>query len=145
MKALIQRVTEASVAVDGAVIGSIGRGLLVLLGVEKQDDEAAVDRMADRLLAYRVFSDSNGKMNLSVSDINGGLLVVSQFTLVADTRKGLRPGFSGAASPDIAQGLYQLLVEKIRQRAIEVATGEFAADMQVQLVNDGPVTFMLES
>ena len=145
MKALIQRVSEASVAVNGDIIGAIGRGLLVLLGVEKGDDEAAVERMANRLLAYRVFSDDNGKMNLSVSDIDGGLLIVSQFTLAADTRKGLRPGFSNAASPDSAQTLYQLLVDNIHRTGIDVATGEFAADMQVQLINDGPVTFMLET
>ncbi len=144
MKALIQRVSEARVAVNGEVIGEIGQGLLVLLGVEKVDDEAAVERMANRLLAYRVFSDDDGKMNLSVSDIQGGLLVVSQFTLAADTRKGLRPGFSSAAAPAIAEELYLSLVEKIRQREMTVATGKFAADMQVQLTNDGPVTFLLE-
>ena len=144
MKALIQRVTEASVTVDNKIIGEINQGLLVLLGVEKQDDEAAVDKMVDRLLAYRVFSDAEGKMNLSVSDIAGGLLVVSQFTLAADTKKGLRPGFSSAAKPDVAEKLYESLVEKIRQRSVTVATGQFAADMKVALVNDGPVTFMLE-
>ena len=144
MKALIQRVTEASVAVDNNTIGEIDQGLLVLLGVEKQDDEATVDKMVDRLLAYRVFSDPEGKMNLSVTDINGGLLVVSQFTLAADTKKGLRPGFSSAAKPDVAERLYELLVEKIREKSMTVATGKFAADMKVALVNDGPVTFLLE-
>lgn len=145
MKALIQRVTEASVTVDHQVIGEINQGLLVLLGVEKHDDEATVDKMVDRLLAYRVFSDAAGKINLSVTDIDGSLLVVSQFTLAADTKKGLRPGFSLAAKPDIAEKLYQLLVEKIRQKSITVATGKFGGDMKVALVNDGPMTFLLET
>ncbi|MEE8059154.1 MAG: D-aminoacyl-tRNA deacylase [Pseudomonadales bacterium] len=145
MKALIQRVTAASVTVDNQIIGEIEQGLLVLLGVEKDDDDTTVDRMSDRLLDYRVFSDDAGKMNLSVSDINGSLLVVSQFTLAADTKKGLRPGFSKAAKPDVAKRLYKLLVEKIRQRDIKVAAGQFAADMEVALINDGPVTFMLEA
>ncbi|MFA7554279.1 MAG: D-aminoacyl-tRNA deacylase [Spongiibacteraceae bacterium] len=144
MKALIQRVTEASVTVDGQVIGAIGQGLLVLLGVERSDDEQIVERMAERLLAYRVFADDAGKMNLSLTDVSGELLLVSQFTLAADTRKGLRPGFSSAAKPDQADKLYQLLAKKIQQRGIALATGEFAADMKVALVNDGPVTFMLE-
>ena len=145
MKALIQRVTEASVTVDHQIIGEINQGLLVLLGVEKQDDETTVDKMVDRLLAYRVFSDAAGKINLSVTDIDGSLLVVSQFTLAADTKKGLRPGFSLAAKPDIAEKLYQLLVEKIRQKSITVATGKFGGDMKVALVNDGPMTFLLET
>ena len=145
MKALIQRVTEASVTVDHQVIGEINQGLLVLLGVEKHDDEATVDKMVDRLLAYRVFSDAAGKINLSVTDIDGSLLFVSQFTLAADTKKGLRPGFSLAAKPDIAEKLYQLLVEKIRQKSITVATGKFGGDMKVALVNDGPMTFLLET
>lgn len=144
MKALIQRVTEASVTVDGQVIGAIGQGLLVLLGVERNDNEQLVERMAERLLAYRVFADDAGKMNLSLADIGGELLLVSQFTLAADTRKGLRPGFSSAAKPDQAELLYQLLGEKIQQRGVLLATGKFAADMKVSLVNDGPVTFMLE-
>lgn len=144
MKALIQRVTQASVSVEGDIIGSIGPGLLVLLGVEQQDDDSSVEKMADRLLAYRVFSDAEGKMNLSVRDITGSLLIVSQFTLAADTRKGLRPGFSRAAKPEDARRLYESLVNTIKQRDIAVATGQFAADMQVSLVNDGPVTFLLE-
>ena len=144
MKALIQRVTEAGVTVDNKIIGEIDQGLLVLLGVEKNDDEATVDKMVDRLLAYRVFSDADGKMNLSVTDIAGSLLVISQFTLAADTKKGLRPGFSSAAKPDIAEKLYELLVEKMRQRSMVVATGQLSADMKVSLVNDGPVTFLLE-
>lgn len=144
MKALIQRVTRASVTVDNQLIGEIGQGLLVLLGVERDDDEKTVGKMVDRLLAYRVFSDAEGKMNLSVTDIAGSLLVVSQFTLAADTRKGLRPGFSSAAKPDIAEKLYELLVDNIRKKSMTVATGQFAADMAVSLVNDGPVTFLLE-
>lgn len=144
MKALIQRVTEASVAVHGQTIGAIGQGLLVLLGVERGDDELIAARMVDKLLAYRVFSDDAGKMNLSVSDIAGGVLVVSQFTLAADTRKGLRPGFSGAGDPVLAQRLYEWVVGTIAERNGSVASGRFGADMQVQLVNDGPVTFMLE-
>lgn len=144
MKALIQRVTQASVQVNQSTVGKIGRGLLVLLGVEQKDSEATVERMSEKLLAYRVFADEQGKMNLSVRDIAGELLVVSQFTLVADTRKGLRPGFSGAAAPLLAEQLYESLVEKLRQQGASVATGQFAADMKVQLVNDGPVTFLLE-
>ena len=144
LKALIQRVTEASVTVGSEIIGEIDQGLLVLLGVEKQDDEATVDRVVDRLLAYRVFSDLEGKMNLSVTDINGGLLVVSQFTLAADTRKGLRPSFSSAAPPDVAEALYDEFVTAATAR-VPVATGRFGADMKVSLINDGPVTFMLQS
>lgn len=144
MKALIQRVTEASVSVKGDTIGSIGPGLLVLLGIEQQDNDSSVEKMAERLLAYRIFSDTEGKMNLSVRDIAGSLLIVSQFTLAADTRKGLRPSFSCAAKPDQARWLYESLANTIKQRGITVATGQFAADMQVSLVNDGPVTFMLE-
>jgi D-tyrosyl-tRNA(Tyr) deacylase len=144
MKALIQRVTQASVEVNHQTVGNIGKGLLVLLGVEKKDSEDTALRMADKLLAYRVFADEQGKMNWSVRDIAGELLVVSQFTLAADTRKGLRPGFSGAAQPLLAEQLYDYLVVKLRQHGASVATGQFAADMKVQLVNDGPVTFLLE-
>lgn len=144
MKALIQRVTTASVSVEGEVISSIEGGLLVLLGVEKRDDENTVAAMVKRLLAYRVFSDADGKMNLSVKDAGGSVLVVSQFTLAADTRKGLRPGFSSAAPPDRANALYELFVKEVSDNNVEVQTGQFAANMQVQLVNDGPVTFLLE-
>jgi D-tyrosyl-tRNA(Tyr) deacylase len=144
MKALIQRVTQASVEVNHQTVGNIGKGLLVLLGVEKKDSEDTALRMADKLLAYRVFGDEQGKMNLSVRDIAGELLVVSQFTLVADTHKGLRPGFSSAAQPLLAEQLYESLVDQLRQQGTSVATGQFAADMKVQLVNDGPVTFLLE-
>jgi D-tyrosyl-tRNA(Tyr) deacylase len=144
VKALIQRVTQASVQVNHHTVGEIDQGLLVLLGVEKNDSEATVDRMAEKLLAYRVFGDEQGKMNLSVRDIAGELLVVSQFTLAADTRKGLRPGFSSAAEPLLAEQLYESLVDQLRQQGTSVATGQFAADMKVQLINDGPVTFLLE-
>jgi D-tyrosyl-tRNA(Tyr) deacylase len=144
LKALIQRVTEASVSVDGEVIGEIGQGLVVLLGVERDDSTAIVNRLADRLLAYRVFSDNDGKMNLSVTDVGGSLLIISQFTLAADTSKGLRPGFSSAAKPELANELYEQFLDKTRRKGIEVACGKFAADMKVSLTNDGPVTFMLE-
>lgn len=144
MKALVQRVTEASVSVDKENIGQIGKGLLVLLGVEKGDDEVIAERMVDRILAYRIFADDSGRMNLSVKDIAASVLVVSQFTLVADTHKGLRPGFSKAADPAKAEHLYHCVVDSIIKKNITTASGRFAADMQVALVNDGPVTFMLE-
>ena len=144
MKALIQRVVQASVKVDHQTVGEINQGLLVLLGVEKNDSEATADRMAEKLLAYRVFVDEQGKMNLSVQDVCGQLLVISQFTLAADTRKGLRPGFSSAAEPFLAERLYDYFVAQLQQRCASVATGQFAADMKVHLVNDGPVTFLLE-
>ena len=144
MKALIQRVSQASVRVDQQVIGKIGRGLLVFLAVEKLDSEAQAKRMAEKLMGYRVFADEQGKMNLSVSDISGEILLVSQFTLAADTAKGLRPGFSNAAEPGLAEQLYEFLVDRLRQQGLPVATGQFAANMQVHLVNDGPVTFLLE-
>ncbi len=145
MRALIQRVTESSVTVDGEIIAAIRHGLLVLVGMERGDTEAAADQMADKLLAYRVFADDAGRMNLSVTDIQGGVLLVSQFTLAADTRKGLRPGFSTAAEPERARELYRYLGERVAPRCHEFASGRFGADMQVQLVNDGPVTFLLTS
>lgn len=150
MKALLQRVGSARVEVDGAIVGAIDRGLLVLLGVDKGDDEQQVARMAERLLSYRVFPeterpDAAGRMNCSVAEIGGGLLVVPQFTLAADTKKGTRPSFSSAAAPDIAERLYARLVERLRAHGLPVATGRFGAHMQVHLVNDGPVTFLLES
>ena len=144
LKALIQRVTKASVAVEGNIVGEIDHGLLVLLGVERDDDQDKVVRMVRRLTAYRVFSDAAGKMNLSVEDVAGSLLVVSQFTLVADTSKGLRPGFSASAKPEQAKMLYEQFIEEVKEKNIRVESGQFAADMQVALVNDGPVTFMLE-
>ena len=144
MKALIQRVTSASVSVDGNVVGEIAQGLLVLLGVEKNDDAASVEKMAHKLTNYRVFADDAGKMNLSIADIDGGLLLVSQFTLAASTKKGMRPSFSSAAEPAIADQLYQDCVSVLKKSINKVETGVFAADMQVSLVNDGPVTFLLQ-
>ena len=140
MLALIQRVTEASVSVDGDVIGRIGPGLLALVGVEPGDGDAQVVRMAERLLGYRVFADAEGRMNLGLADTGGGLLLVSQFTLAADTRSGNRPGFKDAAPPEQGRALYQHLVDQARAQHPVVATGEFGADMQVSLLNDGPVT-----
>ena len=135
MIALIQRVTRASVTVEGEVTGKIGAGLLVLLGVEKDDDEQK---------ANRIFSDAEGKMNLNVQQAGGSVLVVSQFTLAADTERGMRPSFSKGASPDRAEALYDYFVERCRQQEMNTQTGRFAADMQVSLVNDGPVTFWLQ-
>ncbi|MGG5873654.1 D-aminoacyl-tRNA deacylase [Pseudomonas peli] len=145
MKALIQRVRGARVDVAGEVVGAIDQGLLVLVGVEPQDTPASVEKILHKLLNYRVFSDAAGKMNLSLSDIGGGLLLVSQFTLAADTKSGLRPSFSSAASPALGAELFDLLVAQARAKHPQVATGQFGADMQVHLVNDGPVTFLLES
>lgn len=144
MKALIQRVTQASVTVEGSTVGAIEHGLLALVGVERGDSEANVDRLLHKLLHYRVFSDEAGKMNHNLQQAEGGLLLVSQFTLAADTRKGLRPGFSSAAPPDEGERLFQYLVTQARAVWSPIATGQFGADMQVALVNDGPVTFLLE-
>ncbi len=145
MKALIQRVSSARVTVEQQVVGAINTGLLVLLGVEQQDTELQLKKLADKVLKYRVFSDENGKMNLNVQQAGGALLVVSQFTLAADTNSGLRPSFSSAAHPDTALKLYQDFVQYCTSQGIEVATGQFGADMQVALVNNGPVTFLLQS
>ena len=144
MIALIQRVSEASVTVEGEVTGAIGQGLLVLLGVEQGDDEAKADKLLHKVSGYRVFSDENGKMNLNVSQIGGSLLVVSQFTLEADTKSGMRPSFSCGAHPSEAERLYDYFVAKAAASGIPTATGRFAADMKVSLVNDGPVTFWLQ-
>lgn len=144
MKVLLQRVRNASVTVDERVVGAIQQGLLLLVGIEKHDTGPLVTRMAEKVLAYRVFGDAHGKMNLSVRDIGGGVLAVSQFTLVAETQKGLRPGFSRAAAPALAETLFADFIDALRERHSPVATGVFAADMQVQLINDGPVTFLLE-
>ncbi|WP_417661858.1 D-aminoacyl-tRNA deacylase [Pseudomonas sp.] len=145
MKALIQRVSSAQVTVEDEVVGAIGQGLLVLVGVEPHDTPASVSKMLHKLLKYRVFSDADGKMNCSVSDVAGGLLLVSQFTLAADTKSGLRPSFSTAAPPALATELFDLLLEQAHRQHPVVATGRFGADMQVQLTNDGPVTFLLET
>ncbi len=144
MRGLIQRVNRASVSVAGETVGSIDTGILLLLGIAAADSEAQAGRMLDKLLGYRIFPDQDGRMNLNVQDAAGGVLVVSQFTLVADTAKGLRPGFSSAADPARAENLYAYFVEQLRQRHHRVATGVFAANMQVSLENDGPVTFILD-
>jgi len=144
MLGLLQRVKQASVTVEGSVTGAIGQGILLLLGIEKNDTQATAEKLVDKVLAYRIFADDNNKMNCNVQQINGGILVVSQFTLAADTRKGLRPSFSCAATPEQAKTLYDYFVAQLRSKHPQVATGIFAADMQVSLVNDGPVTFMLQ-
>ena len=146
MIALIQRVREARVEVAGAMVGAIGPGLLALIGVRKADARADVARMLDRILGYRVFPDAEGRMNRSLTDTVGGLLLVPQFTLAADTQKGMRAGFQTAAAPALAQGLFEALLAAARvQHGGKVETGQFGADMQVSLVNDGPVTFWLET
>jgi D-tyrosyl-tRNA(Tyr) deacylase len=142
---LLQRVTEGRVTVEGEVVGEIGPGLVVLVCAEPGDDEEIAARLLDRLLHYRIFADGEGRMNRSVLDVGGGLLLVPQFTLAADTRKGLRPGFSSAAAPDTARRLFDHLVALARERHPEVATGRFGAHMRVGLVNDGPVTFWLQT
>lgn len=144
MIGLLQRVSQASVSVDGKTVGAIGRGLLVLVGVERGDDETRSDRLLERLLGYRVFPDAEGKMNLSVQDIGGGLLLVPQFTLAADTKKGMRPSFTPAASPAEGQRLFEYLLTHARRQHSPVESGAFGADMQVSLTNDGPVTFWLQ-
>lgn len=143
MIGLLQRVSEASVAVEGQTVGAIGRGLLVFVGVERGDDEAVADRLLERLLDYRVFSDAEGKINLSLRGVQGGLLLVSQFTLAADTQKGTRPSFTPAAPPEEGRRLFDHLVARARALHAPVATGMFGADMKVRLVNDGPVSFWL--
>jgi D-tyrosyl-tRNA(Tyr) deacylase len=145
MIALLQRVTRAGVEIAGEPCASIGPGLLVLIGVKPEDDEARASKLLDRLLDYRVFADEAGKMNLSLRQIDGDLLLVPQFTLAADTRHGLRPGFSGAAPPDQGRRLFDFLVQSAIARHASVQSGVFGADMQVALVNDGPVTLWLES
>jgi D-tyrosyl-tRNA(Tyr) deacylase len=145
MKALIQRVTEASVNVEGQVISTIEQGLVVLLGVEKEDSSIDVDKLLHKVSHYRIFEDDGGKMNLNVQQVNGSLLIVSQFTLAAETKKGLRPGFSSAAEPAVAEALYEEFIMKATSQNIPVGTGKFGADMQVALINDGPVTFWLSS
>ena len=144
MRGLIQRVCNANVRIDEQIVGAIDQGILLLLGVDKGDDTEHVAKLAHKVLNYRIFADDEGKMNYSVLDIEGGVLVVSQFTLAADTDKGLRPSFSSAAPPEQAQKLYNLFVDTLRNAPIPVATGQFGADMQISLINDGPVTFLLE-
>jgi D-tyrosyl-tRNA(Tyr) deacylase len=141
---LLQRVTSARVDVEGATVGAIEQGLLVFVGVERNDTEAQADRLLERLLGYRVFADAENKMNRSVQDISGGLLLVPQFTLAADTRKGMRPSFTPAATPQEGQRLFNYFVDRAKEKHTNVGTGCFAADMKVSLVNDGPVTFLLK-
>ena len=144
MIGLLQRITDARVDVSGETIGAVGRGLLVLVGIQRGDDEASADRLLERLLGYRVFPDEDGKMNLNLRDIDGGLLLVPQFTLAADTRKGTRPSFSNAADPDNSRALFAYLVKQAKAGHSPVGSGKFGADMAVTLTNDGPVTFWLE-
>lgn len=144
MIGLIQRVSSAQVDIEGTTVGKIGRGIVVLLGVEKEDDEAKAKKLAERISKYRIFNDDNGKMNLNVQQVEGELLIVSQFTLVADTKSGNRPGFSRGATPEHGNRLYEFFVEYCKQLGLTVQTGQFGADMQVSLTNDGPVTFHLE-
>ncbi|BBT38066.1 D-tyrosyl-tRNA(Tyr) deacylase [Pseudomonas putida] len=144
MKGLLQRVRGARVEVEGQIVGSIDQGLLVLVAVEPGDTREHADKLLHKLLNYRVFSDPQGKMNLSLKDIGGGLLLVSQFTLAADTRNGMRPSFSTAAPPALGVEIFDYLLERARAAHGDVASGRFGADMQVHLVNDGPVTFMLQ-
>lgn len=143
MITVIQRVTQAEVAVDHQIVGRIGAGLLALVAIEKGDTEAEASRLAERMIGYRIFSDEQGKMNLNVRDIDGEVLLVSQFTLAADTRKGMRPSFTPAADPATGLHLFEVFVEQVRQGHPRLATGRFGADMQVTLTNDGPVTFTL--
>ena len=144
MIALIQRVTEAEVTVDGLRVGAIGPGLLALVAVQPGDGDAQLGRMLERLLGYRVFGDDEGRMNRSLADTGGGLLLVPQFTLAADTDKGMRPSFTAAAPPELAQALFERLLARARERYATVESGRFGAHMKVALVNDGPVTFWLE-
>lgn len=144
MIGLLQRVSSAQVDIDGKTAGSIGRGLLVLVGVEQGDDTARAERLLERLLGYRVFPDDAGKMNLSVRDIGGGVLLVPQFTLAADTEKGMRPSFTPAAAPELGRRLFDYLLDHARTQHASVEAGVFGADMQVTLTNDGPVTFWLK-
>ena len=143
MIALLQRVSSASVTVDSQVIGEIEQGLLVFLAIQPEDTEAKAKRLAERVAGYRMFNDENDKMNLNVKQINGDILVVSQFTLAADTNSGLRPSFTSAAKPEFSKKLYEYFCQQLRDQGFKVPTGEFAADMQVKLSNDGPVTFTL--
>lgn len=144
MIGLVQRVSEASVSVAGNIVGQIDHGMLLLLGVEKEDGQAQIEKLAQKIANYRMFSDDDGKMNLNVQQVNGAVLVVSQFTLVADTQKGNRPGFSKGATPDHGNAIYLQFVECLKAKGLTVQTGQFGADMQVSLINDGPVTFQFQ-
>ena len=145
MRAVVQRVTRASVTIDGEIVGEIGNGLVVLLGIARDDTKEDADYLAPKIISLRIFDDAEGRMNLSVKDIEGGLLVVSQFTLYGDVRRGLRPSWSDAAQPEIAEPLYDYFVESSRKLLGRVETGSFRKMMQVELVNDGPVTILLDS
>ena len=145
MRGVVQRVKRASVSVDNKIIGEIENGILLLLGVENTDDEKDLEYMADKVLNLRIFEDENGKMNKSLTDVNGGLLVISQFPLLGDARKGRRPSFIQAAAPDKAVPMYESFIDKMKEKEIKTQCGEFGADMQVELVNDGPVTILLDS
>lgn len=145
MKALIQRVSEAAVRVDGAVVGEIAQGLLVLICAMEGDEEANADKLAAKIAKLRIFTDDAGKMNRSVLDIGGSVLVVSQFTLAADTSRGNRPGFSTAAHPSVGEPLYEYFADQMRAQGLPVAQGQFGADMKVSLVNDGPITIWMEN
>lgn len=144
MIGLLQRVKNASVTVNGQVIGAVKQGLLVLVCAEKGDSAEQCEKLAKKVLAYRIFEDENGKMNKSVSDIGGEILIVSQFTLAADTAKGLRPSFTPAADPETGKRLYEHFIEKIKESGLKTETGQFGANMQVALINDGPVTIWLK-
>lgn len=145
MRSVLQRVKSASVTIDGRVVGKIGRGLLVLLGVCDEDTEKDMVYLADKITGLRIFEDADEKMNLSLEDIGGELLIVSQFTLYGDCRKGKRPSFTGAGNPEYANSMYEKFIEYQKSKGIRVETGRFGADMQVELINDGPVTMLLDS
>ena len=145
MRAVVQRVTHAKVTVDGKLIGEIGKGLVVLLGIARVDTKLDAAYLAEKICALRIFDDDEGKMNLSVKDAHGGVLIVSQFTLYGDVRRGLRPSWIEAAAPEVAEPMYEFFVRQVRAAVSEVATGSFRAMMQVELVNDGPVTILLDS
>jgi D-tyrosyl-tRNA(Tyr) deacylase len=145
MRAVVQRVSRAEVRVEGRATGAVGRGFLVLLGVAQGDDEGAAEALADKVAALRIFEDEGGKMNRALAEVGGGVLVVSQFTLLGDTRKGNRPSFGAAAPPEVAERLYQRFCALLREKGLPVATGVFRAHMEVELVNDGPVTLLLDT
>ncbi|HSG02841.1 MAG TPA: D-aminoacyl-tRNA deacylase [Marinobacterium sp.] len=145
MKGLIQRVSQGQVDIDGIAVGKIGTGIVLLLGIEREDNEVRADKLLHKVQNYRIFPDDQGRMNLSLKDIDGELLIVSQFTLVADTAKGMRPGFSRGATPTDGERLYEYFISEARAAGLRVQTGQFGANMQVSLSNDGPVTFWLES